>query len=83
MEPSDRCGAEAAIFAQASVPFGIPANGPSSDAGFRPEFFASDASGRDCHLEHTVALIGEEIIGLLDLIESEAMRDKWPGIEPS
>ena len=30
---------------------------------------------RDRHLEHAIALVGEQIIGFLDLLEFEAMGD--------
>jgi hypothetical protein len=33
-------------------------------------------SRRDRHLQHAVALMGEQLIGLLDLIERVAMRDE-------
>jgi hypothetical protein len=32
----------------------------------------------DRHLEHAIALIAEELVGLLDLIELEAMGDERP-----
>lgn len=39
-----------------------------------PRSFASIGSGRDGDLQHTIALVREQIVGLLDLLELEAMR---------
>jgi len=33
------------------------------------------ASGRDRYLQHPVALVGEQVVGHLDLVELESMRD--------
>jgi hypothetical protein len=37
--------------------------------------FVSLRLSRDRHLEHAIALVGEQIIGFLDLFEFEAMGD--------
>lgn len=38
-------------------------------------------SGRDSHLENPVALMREQVVGLLDLVELEAMRDERAKID--
>ena len=44
--------------------------------GFEPPgLFVSHRLSRDRHLEHAIALVGEQIIGFLDLFEFEAMGD--------
>ena len=42
---------------------------------FEPGLFVGLPLSRDRHLEHAIALVGEQIIGFLDLFEFEAMRD--------
>src|SRR5690606_5685645 len=36
----------------------------------------------NCHLEHTIALIGEQIVGFFNLIEFEAVRHQRAGFQP-
>ena len=44
--------------------------------GFEPPgLFVGLRLSRDRHLEHAIALVGEQIIGFLDLFEFEAMGD--------
>ena len=40
-------------------------------------------SGRDRHLQHAIALVGEQLVRLLDLVEREAMRDQRAQIDPA
>ena len=48
----------------------------ANPAGFEPRgLFTSLRLNRDRYLEHAIALVGEQIIGFLDLFEFEAMGD--------